>query len=69
MLRRNRTPRPRLTSAELATSWQVLSLLLEYPTGDLLDRRTVIRAAVAPQPAPVRGPGRRVLTGLESAPG
>ena len=68
MLRRNRTPRPRLTSAELATSWQVLSLLLEYPTEDLLDRRTVIRAAVAPLPAPVREPVRRFLTVLESAP-
>lgn len=68
MLRRNRTPRPRLTSSELATSWQVLSLLLEYPSEELVGRRTVIGAAVAPLPATVREPVSRFLTVLESAP-
>ncbi len=68
MLRRNRTPRPRLTPAELATSWQVLSLLLEYPTEELVGRRTVIGEAVAPLPASVREPVGRFLTVLGSAP-
>jgi nitrate reductase delta subunit len=68
MLRRNRTPRPRLTSAELATSWQVLSLLLEYPTEELVGRREVIGAAVAPLPAPVREPVCRFLTVLDTTP-
>jgi nitrate reductase molybdenum cofactor assembly chaperone NarJ/NarW len=68
MLRRNRTPRPRLTPAELATSWQVLSLLLEYPTEELVGRGPVIGAAVAALPAPVREPVCRFLTVLDSAP-
>ena len=68
MLRRNRTPRPRLTPAELATSWQVLSLLLEYPTEELIGRRDVIGAAAAALPAPVREPVCRFLTVLETSP-
>ena len=68
MLRRNRTPRPRLTPAELATSWQVLSLLLEYPTEELVGRRAVIGSAVAPLPAQVREPVCRFVTVLESTP-
>jgi nitrate reductase molybdenum cofactor assembly chaperone NarJ/NarW len=68
MLRRNRTPGPRLTAAELATSWQVLSLLLEYPTEELIGRRDVIGAAAAALPAPVREPVCRFLTVLETSP-
>ncbi len=68
MLRRNRTPRPRLTPAELATSWQVLSLLLEYPTEELVDRGPVIGAAVTALPAQVREPVCRFLTVLDATP-
>lgn len=68
MLRRSRQPAPRLDARDLATSWQVLSLLLEYPTEELVGRRDVLGAAVAALPAPVREPVCRFLTVLGSAP-
>lgn len=66
MLRRPRHPGPRLDAGQLATAWQVLSLLLEYPTEELVGRRDVIGAAVATLPAPVREPVCGFLTVLDT---
>lgn len=68
MLRRPRHPGPRLDAGQLATAWQVLSLLLEYPTEELVGRRDVIGAAVATLPAPVREPVCGFLTVLDTVP-
>jgi nitrate reductase delta subunit len=68
MLRRPRHPGPRLDAGRLATAWQVLSLLLEYPTEELVGRRDVLGAAVATLPAPVREPVCRFLTVLDTVP-
>lgn len=68
MLRRSRHPGPKLGAGQLATAWQVVSLLLEYPTEELLGRRRLLADAVAGLPAPVREPVSRFLTTLEAAP-
>lgn len=68
MLRRSRHPGPKLGAGQLATAWQVVSLLLEYPTEELLGRRRLLADAVAGLPAPVREPVSRFLTTLETAP-
>jgi len=68
MLRRPRHPGPRLDAGRLATAWQVLSLLLEYPTEELVGRRDVLGEAVATLPAPVREPVCRFLTVLDTVP-
>ena len=68
MLRRSRHPGPKLGAGQLATAWQVVSLLLEYPTEELLGRRPLLADAVAGLPAPVREPVSRFLTTLETAP-
>lgn len=68
MLRRSRHPGPKLGVGQLATAWQVVSLLLEYPTEELLGRRPLLADAVAGLPAPVREPVSRFLTTLETAP-
>ena len=68
MLRRNRTPAPRLGQHHLATAWQVLSLLLEYPSEELLGRRDVLVDAARGLPAPVREPVCRFLDVLGATP-
>ena len=70
MLRRarDRHPAPRLGDRDLATTWQVVSLLLDYPEEELLGRVTVVRQAVDPLPATVREPVRRFLAFLGSTP-
>jgi nitrate reductase molybdenum cofactor assembly chaperone NarJ/NarW len=68
MLRRSRHPGPKLGAGQLATAWQVVSLLLEYPTEELLGRRPLLADVVAGLPGPVREPVSRFLTTLETAP-
>lgn len=68
MLRRSRHPGPKLGAGQLATAWQVVSLLLEYPTDELLGRRPLLADAVGGLPGPVREPVSRFLTTLETAP-
>lgn len=68
MLRRSRHPGPKLGAGQLATAWQVVSLLLEYPTEEVLGRRPLLADAVAGLPGPVREPVSRFLTTLETAP-
>lgn len=62
--RRHRSPR--LDDASLATCWQVVSLLLDYPTEELLGRRPMLESAVATLPRPVRDPLGRFLATLGS---
>ena len=59
-------PAGRLDDGTLATAWQVVSLLLDYPTEELLYRRPLLESAVAPLPAPVADPLRRFLAGVDS---
>ena len=54
-LRRGRQGARRLADANLATAWQVASLLLEYPTDELVCRVPMLREAVAGLPADVGG--------------
>ena len=68
MLRRSRHPGPKLGAGQLATAWQVVSLLLEYPTEELLGRRPLLADAASGLPAPVREPVSRFLSTLETAP-
>lgn len=58
-------PRPRLSSSQLATAWQVISLLLDYPTDELVARRPVLEEAAAELPPTVREPVCRFLATLE----
>jgi nitrate reductase delta subunit len=66
--RRSHHPGPRLDDRQLATAWQVVSLLLDYPDDDLLGRLPLLRSAVEPMPAGVREPVSRFATFLESTP-
>ena len=68
LLRRGRHPSPRLDDRSLATAWQVVSLLLDYPTETLLERRALLTEAVAGLPATVAEPVCRFLTTLGSVP-
>lgn len=65
---RRRPSAPAASPAELATARQVASLLLGYPDEDLLARLPLLRAAVAPLPAPFAGPLGRFLDHLETTP-
>ena len=68
MTTRNRHPRPRLDTRELATAWQAISLLLDYPTDALVERRRLLVDAVAALPPQVREPVCRFLAALEGTP-
>jgi nitrate reductase delta subunit len=68
MLRRSRHPGPKLGAGQLATAWQVVSLLLDYPTEELLGRRPLLADAVAGLPTRVREPVSRFLTTVEATP-
>lgn len=57
-----------LTDTELATAWQVASLLLGYPDEELLGRRPLLRRAVASLPPPAAEPLSRVLDHLDATP-
>ncbi|GAA4716585.1 hypothetical protein GCM10025782_11940 [Pedococcus ginsenosidimutans] len=66
--RRNRHPRPKLDDVELATTWQVVSLLIDYPTPATIERLGLLADAVAALPGRVREPLVRFLGTLESVP-
>ena len=51
--RRHRRTTPHLGERELATVWQVASLLLDYPTPDLVCRVPTLRAALTEVPAAI----------------
>ncbi len=48
--RRHRTATPSLSRTELRTAWQVSSLLLDYPTEQLVERIPLLREAIADLP-------------------
>jgi nitrate reductase delta subunit len=71
MFRRSRTsrhPAPRLDGQRLATAWQVLSLLLDYPDEALLGRLPVARRAAGTLPADVAEPVCRFLDFVRATP-
>lgn len=66
--RRTRAAAGRLDDRTLATAWQVVSLLLDYPTEELVSRRPLLESAVAQLPASVAEPLRRFLAGVGASP-
>lgn len=60
--------RPVASPAQLAAARQTASLLLGYPDEALLERMGLLRAVVAPLPAPLAGPLGRFLDHLETTP-
>jgi nitrate reductase molybdenum cofactor assembly chaperone NarJ/NarW len=67
MLRRHRHPAPRLDAHAVATTWQLVSVLLDYPSEALLERRQLLGEAAASLPPEVRDPLTRFLGGLDPA--
>lgn len=65
--RRDRRSAPAWSDRELATSWQVVSLLLDYPTPDLVARAPALREALTEVPAGVRAGCAAYLDALEGA--
>ena len=55
-IRRRKHPAPALGERELRTAWQCVSLLLEYPTQELIELLPAIRSAAADLPGGVREP-------------
>ena len=66
--RRTRAAAGRLDDRTIATTWQVVSLLLDYPTEELLSRRPLLESAVAQLPASVADPLRRFLADVGARP-
>ena len=62
-----RRNRPGLAPAELATAWQCVSLLLDYPTERLLGQLPAVTAAAAGLPEGVRDPLLRLAGWLEAS--
>jgi nitrate reductase delta subunit len=65
---RNRHPSPRLDDDELATTWQLVSLLLDYPDESLVQRRDLLLGTVSGLSAPAREPLGRFLAAIGSTP-
>ena len=68
MASRSRHPGPRLRNYELAAAWQALSLLLDYPSEELVGRSSMIEKAVSPLPGHVKEPVCRFLAVLRTVP-
>lgn len=65
--RRRKHPAPRLGDRELRTTWQCVSLLLDYPTTELIDLLPAIKAEVATLPVEVAEPLARMASHLEAS--
>lgn len=63
--RRHRGEQPGITERELVDTWQVLSLVLDYPDAVLVERVPMLRSVVATLPEPQRLPLVEVLDTLE----
>ncbi len=61
-------PGPTLSERELALAWQSVSLLLDYPDEELVERLPLVREASHELPAAVGEPLREAVVRLESAP-
>lgn len=59
--KRHRRSRPRLDDRAQADTWQLCSLLLDYPDEQLVARLPVLREVIEGLPAPVADPLRRFL--------
>lgn len=57
-----------MTTTDLRRAWQVQSLLIGYPDDGLLDRRPLLRTAVASLPTTLGGPLGTVLDHLDRTP-
>src|SRR5688572_24317561 len=64
--RRNRRTSPALDPVTQATTWQVVSLLLEYPDETLVERVPMLTDVVAGLPDEVRMPLSRFLAHVTS---
>lgn len=64
--RRNRGSTPTLRDDQLKAAWQVASLLLEYPTPELIAQLPVLRSVVEQLPAQVRDPFQSFLRAAEA---
>ena len=65
--RRQRDAQPGLSERELVDTWQVVSLLLDYPDAVLVQRVPMLRSVVATLPDAQRDPLVEVLDTLERA--
>lgn len=65
---RHRAARPELSDRELADTWQLVSLLLDYPDETMRERIPVFREVTAGLPAAQREPLDAYLDALESVP-
>lgn len=63
-----RRGRPGLPADQLRLAWRAVSLLLEYPTEELIARRVGIAEAIAPLPDAVREPLLRFVVHLGTTP-
>lgn len=59
-------PEPELDPARLRTTWQVISLLLDYPTPAGIERVPLLRRAASGLPEQVREPLGRLMDHLEA---
>ncbi len=66
--RRNRRTRPDMDSRSVANTWQVVSLLLDYPDEVLIERLPMLREVVSDLPASVADPLSRLLDYLADQP-
>ncbi|MGB3185868.1 MAG: nitrate reductase molybdenum cofactor assembly chaperone [Ornithinimicrobium sp.] len=66
--RRNRRDRPQLEVGQVATTWQVVSLLLDYPDDRLIERLPMLRDVVADLPETIAQPLFRMLDHLGPTP-
>ena len=64
---RRKHPEPELDEADLRVAWQVISLLLDYPTPQGLDQIPVLRQLVQRLPEPVVAPLHRLMDHLEDS--
>jgi nitrate reductase delta subunit len=65
--RRHRDAQPGIAERELVDTWQVVSLLLDYPDAVLVERVPMLREVVATLPDAQREPLAEVLDTLERA--
>jgi len=66
--RRNRRDRPSVNIRHVADTWQLVSLLLDYPDEQLIERSTMLSEVVADLPEAMAQPLTRLLDHLASTP-
>lgn len=66
--RRNRRDRPSVDIRHVADTWQLVSLLLDYPDEQLIERSAMLREVLADLPEMMAQPLTRLLDHLASTP-